>query len=30
MDDIGDDDEVDPEIKNDPVYILDLQVCQAC
>lgn len=27
MDDIGDEDEVDPEIKNDPIYILDLQVC---
>ncbi|XP_073252649.1 importin-9-like [Porites lutea] len=25
MDDIGDEDEVDPEIKNDPIYILDLQ-----
>ena len=28
MDDIGDEDEVDPEIKNDPIYILDLQVCE--
>ena len=27
MDDIGDEDEVDPEIENDPIYILDLQVC---